>query len=515
MKAIILCAGVGRRFQPLSYSLPKPLTPVNNVPLLEQSVTLLRKHGVQRILVVTGYMAEAFAAPAAALNLELCYNPRFADTNNNTSLATACPFLMEDDEPCLIMDGDLYFCDDFFPLVRNDVSHFVSQSITRGLEWELHLDTENRVTSVDKWSPSGWGMVGVSCWMGEGARLLAEEVRQCAPDEYWEDAALRVLARTAVHAVCAPQPFVREIDCLADALDMNLLTHEEIARLCSVDFVPERLKGLTNNTWLIRDHQQRLRTLRVPGKGTERYIRREHEPVVLRLLEGKALTPDTEFFPGGFKTTAFLGEHRISTRRDCTKPYFAALAAMLHDMHTVQHTKDNPLKPLYIAQDIELYEAQSGRMAGERQRRWLLDRAREFDAEPQVLCHRDLLLENILVRDASGRDMQLIDFEYAGFTHPLWDAASFNLEAGIEGETRREFMRALEQASSKTTEQGSGQAAVHTGGQSPAESHADALWHMEILVDYVWGLWGLVNGYVEYGENRLHRANMRLQKILG
>lgn len=494
MKAIILCAGVGRRFQPMSHVLPKPLTPVNNVPLLEQSVTLLRRHGVGRILVVTGYMAESFAPLAATLDLELRYNPCFADTNNNTSLALARDFLEDPSEPCLIMDGDLFFCDDFYPLLRNDVSHFVTQRITRGLEWELQLDETGRVASVDKWSPTGWGMVGVSCWMGEAAALLAEEVQHCAKDEYWEDAALRVLARVPVYAACAEQPFVCEMDCLADAQDMGLLTHEEIARLCSVDFVPERLKGLTNNTWLIRDHQRRMRTLRVPGKGTERYIRRDHEPLVLALLEGKGLTPHTEFYPGGFKTTAFLDDHRISTRRDCSSTYFVRLAAMLHSMHAIVHVPENPLKPLYIVQDIELYEVQGDRRASAEQRRWLLDKAAEFDTAPQVLCHRDLLLENILVRDASGLDMQLIDFEYAGFTHPLWDAASFILESGIEGETRLEFIRAY--------------------GLPTEGTETDQLWHMEIVVDYVWGLWGLVNGYKEYGENRLHRADLRLRKLL-
>ena len=501
MNAVILCAGKGERFQPLSLVRPKPLTPVNNISLLEQSVALLRRHGVQRIVVITGYMAEAFAEPARRLGLELRYNARYADTNNSTSLALAHDLLAlsvpadrnNDNAACLVLDGDLFFCNNFFPLLRSGVSQFVSQRTVRGLEWEMRLDDVGRVLSVDKWSPQGWGMVGVSCWSGEGARQLAQELTRCAPDEYWEDAALRVLTRTPVYAVCAEQNFVLEVDTVRDALDTGLLTHEEIARLTSVDFVPEKLKGLTNNTWLVRDAQGCLRTLRVPGKGTDRYLRREHEPLVLEHILHLDITPATTFYPGGFKTTFFLEQHRISTRRDATPAYFRRLASLLQMLHSLPHRQDSPLQPLYIAADMQLYEGQCGRRASEPQRRWLLERARAFDAEPQVLCHRDLLLENILVSGPDGQGMQLIDFEYAGFTHPLWDTASFILEAGIEGETRQAF--------------------VHACGLAQEEQGV-ALWHMEIVVDYVWGLWGLVNNYEEYGENRLHRADLRLRELL-
>lgn len=102
-----------------------------------------------------------------------------------------------------------------------------------------------------------------------------------------------------------------------------------------------------------------------------------------------------------------------------------------------------------------------------------------FDSEKQVLCHRDLLLENIMVLNKYGNGMQLIDFEYAGFCNMLWDAASFILEAGITGKTHDAFIKACRL-------------------DAPADKLR--LTEMEIAVDYIWVLWGVVNRYREYAK---------------
>ncbi|MEG2173562.1 MAG: phosphotransferase, partial [Desulfovibrionaceae bacterium] len=159
-------------------------------------------------------------------------------------------------------------------------------------------------------------------------------------------------------------------------------------------------------------------------------------------------------------------------------------------LHRVEYSPVQTLQPVYIAQDMLMYEQQSGFVCPEHARARLLEYAREFDAAPQVLCHRDLLLENILIiSEGTDIHVQLIDFEYAGFTHPLWDVASFILEADMSMDQRAEFAMAY---------------------GLPPDVIATALARMEIVVDYVWGLWGLVNGYGEYGKNRLHRAFTRL-----
>ena len=60
MKALILAGGFGTRLRPLTYSRPKHLLPIANVPHIEHVFDLLQRHGVHEIVLLTSYLAEAF-----------------------------------------------------------------------------------------------------------------------------------------------------------------------------------------------------------------------------------------------------------------------------------------------------------------------------------------------------------------------------------------------------------------------------------------------------------------------
>lgn len=56
--AIILAAGKGTRMKELTADMPKPMLPVNGVPVLERIVKNLVAAGIRDVLIVTGYKAE-------------------------------------------------------------------------------------------------------------------------------------------------------------------------------------------------------------------------------------------------------------------------------------------------------------------------------------------------------------------------------------------------------------------------------------------------------------------------
>lgn len=56
MKAMILAAGVGSRLDPLTRTVPKPLVPIVNRPVMEYLVELLKKHGFDEIMVNLHYL---------------------------------------------------------------------------------------------------------------------------------------------------------------------------------------------------------------------------------------------------------------------------------------------------------------------------------------------------------------------------------------------------------------------------------------------------------------------------
>ena len=60
MRAVVLVGGEGTRLRPLTYTLPKPLLPIGNIPFLERQLAWLGRHGVDEVVLSLGYLPHAF-----------------------------------------------------------------------------------------------------------------------------------------------------------------------------------------------------------------------------------------------------------------------------------------------------------------------------------------------------------------------------------------------------------------------------------------------------------------------
>ena len=58
MKAIILAGGRGKRLKPVTDYVPKPLIPLDNIPIIEWQIRYLKKFGIKDIIICTGYKTE-------------------------------------------------------------------------------------------------------------------------------------------------------------------------------------------------------------------------------------------------------------------------------------------------------------------------------------------------------------------------------------------------------------------------------------------------------------------------
>jgi glucose-1-phosphate cytidylyltransferase len=67
LTAILLCGGRGERLKPFSDTLPKPLVPLRDKPLLRYLLDYLYAEGVRRFVLCIGYKAEALRAFVAGL----------------------------------------------------------------------------------------------------------------------------------------------------------------------------------------------------------------------------------------------------------------------------------------------------------------------------------------------------------------------------------------------------------------------------------------------------------------
>ncbi|HEY8617927.1 phosphocholine cytidylyltransferase family protein [Phenylobacterium sp.] len=110
-RAIILSAGQGKRLLPLTTARPKCLIELSGKSLLRWQLEGLRAAGVQEVVVVTGFKAEAVDAELAAtdlpgLSVRTLFNPFFDVADNLASCWMAKDLF---DRDLLLLNGDTVF----------------------------------------------------------------------------------------------------------------------------------------------------------------------------------------------------------------------------------------------------------------------------------------------------------------------------------------------------------------------------------------------------------------------
>jgi NDP-sugar pyrophosphorylase family protein len=119
VKAVILVGGLGTRLRPLTFSIPKPLLPVGEKPLLQIVIEQLRGYGVEEIILATGYQAElihAFCEDGRKFGVDIGY------VHESEPLGTAGPLSLvrgrvAEDEHFILMNGDVLTRLDFSQMV--------------------------------------------------------------------------------------------------------------------------------------------------------------------------------------------------------------------------------------------------------------------------------------------------------------------------------------------------------------------------------------------------------------
>ena len=106
MMAVILAGGKGTRLKPFTMSIPKPLLPLGDVPILEVVLQQLADTGFKRVVITLGHMAHLFAATIGNgdrwnMKIEYCLEEE--------PLGTAGPLrhISDLDDNFLVMNGDL------------------------------------------------------------------------------------------------------------------------------------------------------------------------------------------------------------------------------------------------------------------------------------------------------------------------------------------------------------------------------------------------------------------------
>ena len=142
MNAIILAAGSGIRLDEHTKDIPKVLLDINGKSILERQISLLRRHGVNEIFVVTGYKKEKYTLK----DVEYLFNPNYSETEQLASMMVARREISGD---ALIIFGDIIFDDD---ILRQVLSSNDDIAIAVDLDWEKSYEerSDNPKEIADK-----------------------------------------------------------------------------------------------------------------------------------------------------------------------------------------------------------------------------------------------------------------------------------------------------------------------------------------------------------------------------
>ena len=190
-RAVIMAAGIGKRMQPLTFEIPKPLVKVNGTRMIDTVVDGLRTNGISEIYVVVGYLKEQFFEWGKEKGVQIIENPYYDTCNNIASLYVAREHLRD----CIILDGDQII---YNPAILDP--HFSLSGYNavwcEGETDEWLMDVKDGVVqSCSRTGGAhGWQLYSISRWTAEdGDRLkrhLEYEFARGNRQIYWDDVAM-------------------------------------------------------------------------------------------------------------------------------------------------------------------------------------------------------------------------------------------------------------------------------------------------------------------------------------
>jgi MurNAc alpha-1-phosphate uridylyltransferase len=190
---MILAAGRGERMRPLTDSCPKPLLKVAGIPLIEYHINKLVKIGVTDIVINLAWLGESIIeylqrGERFGVNIHYSWESEGA-LETAGGIIKALPHLTHNDDPFLVINGDIYIDYDFSclpSLAKKSSAHlWLVENPSHNLTGDFYLRNGKlqNITVLDvetdqkRYTFSGLGLYRPSLFK----EYLNEEVMPLAP----------------------------------------------------------------------------------------------------------------------------------------------------------------------------------------------------------------------------------------------------------------------------------------------------------------------------------------------
>ncbi len=516
--ALIMAAGFGSRFVPLSFEKPKGLLEVFGEPMIERQIRQLKEVGIDDIAVVVGYMKEKFEYLTDKFGVKLIYNPDYAVRNNIGSIEYAYDYLYG--RNAYILSSDNWIRNNMYHRYEPWAWYSSRHAEGRTSEWTLITDKKGRITDTFPGGSDCDYMYGPVYFSREfGMNFLPVLKRYCelpgTEDYYWEDVLMQVLNKEAEKRLNAYFGHIPEIK-LCKGIDIyinrqpedNVYEFENLEELRGFDpkyiddsgseamqFVAEtfgvresaisnirRLKaGMTNNSWIF-SIDDRSYICRIPGRGTDKLINRKNEAAVYRAVAPLNITETVDKFveDTGYKISEFYTDSRNADFKNETDlRYCMQKLKSLHESGvSVKHDFDIRRMILFYEElcgEISFSDYEELKPLRDELLSWV-----DEHAGAKVLAHIDPVQDNFIFLKGADiseheRDaglIRLIDWEYSGMCDPMIDLGMCAIYSYMN-------------------EQETKQMAELYFGREPDTAELKLIYAYMALGGLLWALWGL------------------------
>ncbi len=138
--AVILAAGMGTRLRDSHTGMPKGFLQLGDKPIVAESIDHLRAAGIDRIIIVTGHLAEFYEELAASdENITTVHNPAYAESGSMYSLWCARDQI---DGSFLLLESDLIYEQRALDALMNGPEEAILLSGKTNAGDEVYVETE-------------------------------------------------------------------------------------------------------------------------------------------------------------------------------------------------------------------------------------------------------------------------------------------------------------------------------------------------------------------------------------